>query len=351
MNMMKTIKHPESKDEGILKLIKDGYFDKLLEDYDKCKEFIIFAVENNKYYLDDILKRIKSLLMYNDYGTMKKLFYSKYGDSSNLLLYQLRKNKKLINYLICDNINNRYEGKILLMHVMENKLDITYDELCDFVSDVNINFKDNDLKTPLMYAIKYNYTNFISYLIEKGADIYAKDRDNKTALSYLRKLLKSLKNNNEYKKRIMCMLISKNVCDDKTIKDIFRNRYGYQILDIYIDHELNTNNTNNSKQRTSLMYACMYKQYYIKKILKNLVNIHKVNLEYVNRKDIDGDSALDILIKNNKNEKYINILIDYGAEIPDNDNDKYVKLRQKYKSQDIDLSYDSEYELDIIFEN
>jgi len=51
----------------------------------------------------------------------------------------------------------------------------------------NINERDNNGKTPLMYAVSQAvYVKIINYLITKGADVKAKDNNNKSVVEYCR---------------------------------------------------------------------------------------------------------------------------------------------------------------------
>jgi len=48
----------------------------------------------------------------------------------------------------------------------------------------DVNAKDKDGRTPLMYAVMYNRKEFISILLENGADVNAFDRTGWTVLKY-----------------------------------------------------------------------------------------------------------------------------------------------------------------------
>ncbi len=53
--------------------------------------------------------------------------------------------------------------------------------------DVNVTYRKSKL-TPLMQAACYGYEEIVTFLLEKGADIFAKDSNNMDAIAYTKKL-------------------------------------------------------------------------------------------------------------------------------------------------------------------
>ena len=81
-----------------------------------------------------------------------------------------------------ENHNVKFVFKVNSFCVSIAKGDIeTVKKLLDLGEDVN---QKSDGMTPVMYAAKYNRTEILELLIEKGADLKAKSNQNKTAADY-----------------------------------------------------------------------------------------------------------------------------------------------------------------------
>lgn len=276
-SMYKAIINPKSRDSGIIKNLKDGIYDDLLLDYDKCKKLLTFVVKNNKKYLVNIVKRLRVILDENEF--IDSAINAYYDDQCNLLEYHMNVNGVIEYELIDGSINRIVDGKNTLMRIIENDKNIKIAQYV-YTKSIDINHRDNDRKTPLMYAIMKKKHDYIHRLLSKKADVKARDKDSKTVLMY------ACEHYHECINGIINILSSENVR-------------------------------------------------------------HNAKLDIVNAKDINGKTALDILIENDTDEKYINILIDFGADINLVSDENYDRI-SKYNVDHIDsVLFDSEYELDI----
>lgn len=84
--------------------------------------------------------------------------------------FEKRLNEEIFEYLVRYNINN-ITVRILRTIINENKFHLLK-ILVGPKFNVNINMKDKEGNTPLVYAIKIRNKPIIEYLIENGADIY-----------------------------------------------------------------------------------------------------------------------------------------------------------------------------------
>lgn len=276
-SMYKAIINPKSRDSGIIKNLKDGIYDDLLLDYDKCKKLLTFVVKNNKKYLVNIVKRLRVILDENEF--IDSAINAYYDDQCNLLEYHMNVNGVIEYELIDGSIDRIVDGKNTLMRIIENDKNIKIAQYV-YTKSIDINHRDNDRKTPLMYAIMKKKHDYIHILLGKEADVKARDKDSKTVLMY--------------------------ACE-----------HYHECINGTID------------------------------ILSSENVRHNAKLDIVNAKDINGKTALDILIENDTDEKYINILIDFGADINLVSDENYDRI-SKYNVDHIDsVLFDSEYELDI----
>ena len=110
-----------------------------------------------------------------------------YDNTITILLLDLIKKEdfKAVKLLIDmgANVNAKDENdRTALIYASRNSSSEILEYLIEKGADVNA--KDIFDKTALMYAASFNNLEVVEYFIEKGLDINAKDNKNKTALSY-----------------------------------------------------------------------------------------------------------------------------------------------------------------------
>ena len=154
-------------------------------------------------------------------------------------------------------------------------------ELIDQGAEIDVVYEGGPIFTSLIWASGNGYTDVVEYLIEKGANINQKMREDVTPLMWacVKKQID-----------IMELLIKKGA--DINVKDeggdtplMHASNYGYMnIVEMLVEKGANVNEVTNGK-RTALMKAVMNEHYEIAEYLIT-------NGADVNAKDRDGKTAL-----------------------------------------------------------
>ena len=154
-------------------------------------------------------------------------------------------------------------------------------ELIDQGAEIDVVYEGGPIFTSLIWASGNGYTDVVEYLIEKGANINQKMREDVTPLMWA-----CVKEQID----IMELLIKKGA--DINVKDeegdtplMHASNYGYMdIVEMLVEKGANVNEVTNGK-RTALMKAVMNEHYEIAEYLI-------ANGAHVNAKDSDGKTAL-----------------------------------------------------------
>lgn len=161
-------------------------------------------------------------------------------------------------------------------------------------SGANVNLKDNDGWTALMYAVRYQESlNSVKLLIEAGADVKALNNFKTSALS----LASSYNNNPEI---IKTLLSYYNPADKEVIKSfvlLLTENHSSEYtqiskINIYIEASIPVNNFYEGK--TPLMYACEFGN--STKVIKTLIDNNAV----VTIRSTEGKTAYDYASENKK---------------------------------------------------
>lgn len=128
--------------------------------------------------------QIKDLIVDNNLEMVIKFLKSELKEE--LIIFSLINasiyNKSTILIYILENLNVRPDSHlgdgVTALH-MANSIE-TMELLLNF--GANINFKDNNGSTPLIYSIQSEDFECAKYLIEKGADVSIKNKDSRSAI-------------------------------------------------------------------------------------------------------------------------------------------------------------------------
>ena len=145
--------------------------------------------------MDEIITAIQT----DERASIKKAFKN-YKDIKNmqideksLLSYAIFKNISLDNFILLvelgADINAKTSDGVNLLDeaISMNRLDLAKYLIEEKNFDANIPTRKSGF-TPLMLAASFSYFEIVDFLIEKGADINAKDPLGLTSLDYARKL-------------------------------------------------------------------------------------------------------------------------------------------------------------------
>lgn len=182
----------------------------------------------------------------------------------------------------------------------------------------NINTRNNDNITPLMYAIMYERIDMIKLLIRKGANVHLKDKYGRTPLIYAVLY---------FKYDIIKLLLDEGASVNLQIKDgktplmlsLSNNTVSadrYEIVKLLINRGANVNLQDNSGN-TALIIAINNK---IDFDIIKLLTSKNVGVD-VNLQDNSGKTALIIAIKEYSNFNLIKLLLKKGANVNLQDED------------------------------
>jgi ankyrin repeat protein len=222
----------------------------------------------------------------------------------------------------------------LIKIINNNKINNNKLSLCKLLIEkgTDLNLRDNEDNTPLMYATYQNNLDICELLIEKGADLNLKNTEGTTSL-----MISILENNSNISKLLIEKGADLNLTDneDNTSLMLSIEKNNFDICKLLIEKGADLNLKNN-KGYTSLMLA----------VVENNFNICKLLIEKdvdLNLKNNDGYTSLMISIKNNsffayynniKNKKIyflnnlyiIKLLIKKGADLNIENNKKLTPL-------------------------
>ncbi|KAG4100463.1 ankyrin [Neocallimastix lanati (nom. inval.)] len=255
-------------------------------------------------------------------------------ESNTLLIYALEtRNYGTIQYLLEHHANikviNHHIEKIKLLKFNEINFNKENQEILDSLIKygLDINRKDNDDNTPLIYAINANNEDMVSYFLNHHASIQAV---NEKII-----IIDSLIIN----KRIKNYYFSSSIEETK-----------YNILEMLLNYGLDVNSAD-IEGKLPIDYAIEKNN---KEVLKLLLN-YNANINYLNN---DISLIKNLFVKNERNDflesnceeklELVNILIEYGLDIKRSDNDHKCPLIYAFEEEnDIAFQYLLEKELDI----
>ncbi|KAG4100461.1 ankyrin [Neocallimastix lanati (nom. inval.)] len=255
-------------------------------------------------------------------------------ERNTLLIYALEtRNYGTIQYLLkhhanIEAINNHIE-KISLLKFNNINFNKKNQKILDLLKKYNldINRKDNDNNTPLIYAINANNKDMVSYFLNHQANIQAV---------------------NEKINIIDSLIINKRIKNYYFSSSIEKTKYN--ILEMLLNYGLDVNSTD-IEGKLLIDYAIEKNN---KKVLKLLLNYNS-NINYLNN---DISLIKNLFVKNERNDflesnceeklELVNILIEYGLDIERSDNDHKCPLIYAFEDEnDIAFQYLLEKELDI----
>ena len=193
-----------------------------------------------------------------------------------------------VKFLAANGINinlSDEKGENVLFHALKNKNGFIFFQYLITDKKMAVNIKNKYNKTLLMSAIEADNIKAFDFIIEKNVNINEKDIDGKTALIY--------------------------AILDKAVQKNGYNNYDYELINALTDKGANVNEKDN-KGRTPLMYALMQKRtqdYYNYGIITFLIG----KGANVNEKDAEGNTVLTYAKKYSSPE-IIKILSDNGAK-------------------------------------
>ena len=278
-----------------------------INDFYKIKEVKKFAIE----YIKDLFN-IKDNNFSIDFKSSKSLYRYKKNNSQNMnnIYFKvdctLDKLNVKLQFVCTDSVCSLYGKNII--RLTKNILDkeVTYDNtitillldlikkedfkavklLIDMGADVNA--KDENDRTALIYASRNSSSEILEYLIEKGADVNAKDDENKTALIDAASF-----NNLEVIKYLIEKGADINAKDNEN-KTVLMHAAFFADLEIieYLVYKGADINAKDIFDKTALMYAASFN-----------------NLEVV---EYFIEKGLDINTKDNKNKTALSYALEKG---------------------------------------
>jgi len=253
-----------------------------------------------------------------------------------------RKNK--LNISVIHNVNNILQKQSILGALLRKDIE-TAKKIIEKGADVNQ--KDKDGNTALIYASKNEYIDIVNALLEKGADVNQKDKDGNTALIYassygyidiVNALLEKGVDVNQKNKDGSTALIYASISayidivnallekgadidhldDNNSTALIYASKYGYKnivnaLLEKGADVDKKGENT-----YTALIYAS-------RDGYKDIINALLEKGADVDQKDKDGSTALIYASKNGYID-IVNALLEKGADIDYIDNNNNTAL-------------------------
>ncbi|ORY37859.1 ankyrin, partial [Neocallimastix californiae] len=290
------------------------------------------------HYIHDNFNILKSFVM--EFNLIKKFMEKGLNinqedeERNTLLIYALEtRNYGTIQYLLkhhanIEAINNHIE-KISLLKFNNINFNKKNQKILDLLKKYNldINRKDNDNNTPLIYAINANNKDMVSYFLNHQANIQAV---------------------NEKINIIDSLIINKRIKNYYFSSSIEKTKYN--ILEMLLNYGLDVNSTD-IEGKLLIDYAIEKNN---KKVLKLLLNYNS-NINYLNN---DISLIKNLFVKNERNDflesnceeklELVNILIEYGLDIERSDNDHKCPLIYAFEDEnDIAFQYLLEKELDI----
>ena len=204
------------------------------------KTALMYAAENGDIHIAEHIfkKKPKSILTTNA------------GEKKTVLMYAAEKGQQIMIKLILDMAADTFKNK-------PESTDTMYAVLNKLVNIVDINSR-----TALMFAAANGHTETVSFLIDKGADILITDLNGKTALMF------AAENGHT---EIVSFLIGKGA--DILITD--------------------------SKGKTALMFAASNGHLEVVRLLVNKA-LELKNIDYINLKNTEGSTALDLANNSNR---------------------------------------------------
>jgi len=288
-------------------------------------------------YVHDNVNILKSFVM--DLNLIKKILEKGLNinqedeERNTLLIYALEtRNYETIQYLLEHHANieviNHHIEKIKLLKLNEINFNKENQEILDLLIKygLDINRKDNDDNTPLIYAINAKNKDMVSYFLNHHDSIQAVNEK---------------------------IIIIDSLIVNKKIKNYYFSssieETSYNILEMLINHGLNVNSVD-IEGKLPIDYAIEKNN---KEVLKLLLN-HNANIDYLNNdisliKNLFVKNEMNDFLVSNCEEKFelVNILMEYGLDIERRDNDhKYPLIYALEEENDIAFQYLLEKELD-----
>ena len=208
------------------------------------------------------------------------------------------------------NLNPRSGFTPLMLAATKNATDVA--KLL-IKAGADVNAKDEDDRSALIYAADDNAIELAQLLIKSGADMNAKDRYDRTAL-----MKAAVKNELDFARLLIKSGADVNARDEDDETALMKAaRFSEDMTKLLIAEKADVNAKNNINQ-TALMFAVKY----------NAVDIAKMLIKEgvdINAKDWQGETALMYAAKRNQIEN-LKFLLEAGADMYAKDKDGYTVL-------------------------
>jgi len=267
-----------------------------------------------------------------------------FKNGNNPLIYAIRNGKsyKIIEYLLQNNMEinfNEFKGSSPLTEaaILNNK------EIFELLlrKGANVNHLNYLRETPLLYLVRCDIINqyYLSKFIEHNVNLNLKDKEHNTVLMYLTQnneelLVKFILDHIIYSNNLIINLITLRKNKVKIGKEEFNTliNEGYSKINVDAhDKRLNTSlmfacqessrpivstlltykadiNKENYIGNSPLFFSCYYNDVDVSKLL---LSTGKVDIDHKNK---NGDTALCVACQSD-NEELINLLIDYHCNL------------------------------------
>jgi ankyrin repeat protein len=294
--------------EGIQNLLVEDDIDLNLF---KCDDNpLIYSLKNNKS------QKIIELLVHHNINLNFQQFNGKTPLTETVILNNKGAFKLLIEHGADVNYINDMDQPLFL-YLIENKLMSKYYLLSFLEHHMDVNIRDYEGKTILMYLIEMNELQLLSllmsYLIFNNSFIINLITSGKHKIQISNEKLKELIAQ-EYSR------IDIDIEDDMGYTSLmYTSQYGnFEMTSILLTYKADVNKENSSRN-TPLLLACENGHTHTAEVLL------KTNQVKMNHKNENGDTELTLASKNN-NSELINLLLEYHSDINIKNDKNYTPL-------------------------